>query len=172
MRHSNIEIKARCSDASFIREYLLQHNALLRGVDEQTDTYFHVPHGRLKLREGTIEKALIFYRRENSAGPKLSEVVLYQLQDDVAVLKLALENALGIKTVVKKSREIYFIENVKFHIDVVEGLDSFVEIEAIDIDGNIDKATIEKQCTHYLTAFNILDADLLTDSYSDMMMAV
>jgi predicted adenylyl cyclase CyaB len=155
MSYRNIEIKARCADPSFIRQYLLQHNALLKGVDEQTDTYFHVQQGRLKLREGNIEKALIFYRRKNIAGPNLSEVVLYQLKDDAVALKLALVNSLGIKTVVKKRREIYFIKNVKFHIDVVEGLGSFVEIEAIDADGKIGMEIIKQQCEFYVAALGI-----------------
>jgi adenylate cyclase class IV len=51
----NVEIKARCVNADFIRKYLLSENADFKGVDEQTDTYFNVPNGRLKLREGNIE---------------------------------------------------------------------------------------------------------------------
>ena len=50
MPYLNVEIKARCTNPAFIRDYLLSNNAEFRGTDEQTDTYFHVPHGRLKLR--------------------------------------------------------------------------------------------------------------------------
>ncbi len=170
MSHQNIEIKARCADASFIRQYLHQQKALFKGVDEQTDTYFHVNSGRLKLRQGAIENSLIFYKRDNSAGPKLSEVYLVQVDHNSEPLKELLTHANGVKVVVKKKREIYFIENVKFHIDEVEGLGSFVEIEAIDEDGTLGLGTIQQQCAYYLQQFNIQTDDLLTHSYSDLLL--
>jgi len=170
MSHNNIEIKARCADPAFIRAYLQQQQARFIGVDEQTDTYFHVTNGRLKLRQGPIENALIFYNRENKAGPKLSEVQLFQVPVESDTLKALLTKANGIKVVVKKSRAIYFIDNVKFHIDEVEGLGSFVEIEAIDADGSLGLEKINQQCHYYLQAFQIPETDLLTHSYSDLLL--
>lgn len=170
MSHNNIEIKARCADPAFIRAYLQQQQARFIGTDEQTDTYFHVPNGRLKLRQGPIENALIFYKRENKAGPKLSEVKLFQVPAESDVLKEVLTQANGIKVIVKKRRAIYFIENVKFHIDEVEGLGSFVEIEAIDADGSLGLEKINAQCRYYLQAFQIPESDLLTHSYSDLLL--
>lgn len=170
MSHNNIEIKARCADPAFIRAYLQQQQARFVGTDEQTDTYFHVPNGRLKLRQGPIENALIFYNRENKAGPKLSEVKLFQVPAESDVLKELLAKANGIKVVVKKRRAIYFIDNVKFHIDEVEGLGSFVEIEAIDADGSLGLEKINAQCYYYLQTFQIPETDLLTHSYSDLLL--
>ena len=72
MPHLNVEIKAICNDPSFVRNYLVDHGAIFKGMDEQTDTYFNVKAGRLKLREGNIENNLIFYNRTNQAGPKSS----------------------------------------------------------------------------------------------------
>ncbi|TWI84935.1 putative adenylyl cyclase CyaB [Lacibacter cauensis] len=170
MSHNNIEIKARCADPAFIRAYLQQQQARFVGVDEQTDTYFHVPNGRLKLRQGPIENALIFYNRENKAGPKLSEVQLFQVPAQSDALKALLTKANGVKVVVKKRRAIYFIGNVKFHIDEVEGLGSFVEIEAIDTDGSLGLEKINAQCQYYVQAFQIAETDLLTHSYSDLLL--
>ena len=170
MSHQNIEIKARCADVSFIRQFLIDHMAESKGTDLQTDTYFKVGNGRLKLREGNIENALIFYNRENIAGPKMSQVNLFQVNEDSDMLKQILINANGIKVVVKKKREIWFIDNVKFHIDEVEGLGSFVEIEAIDKDGSLGLEKIQEQCDHYLHQFNITEENLLTHSYSDLLM--
>lgn len=76
MGHLNVEIKARCNDHEVIREYLKARDADFRGVDHQIDTYFHVPHGRLKLREGEIENFLIHYERSDQDGPKQSHVTL------------------------------------------------------------------------------------------------
>ena len=170
MNHHNIEIKARCNNPSFVRQFLIDQQALFMGVDEQTDTYFNINNGRLKLRQGNIENSLIFYKRENIAGPKMSEVNLFQVDHDSNLLKEILSNANGIKVVVKKKREIWFINNVKFHIDEVEGLGSFVEIEAIDKDGSLGLEKIKEQCDHYLHQLNITEENLLTHSYSDLLM--
>ena len=120
----NVEIKAKCSNPSFIRQYLLSGNADFKGTDEQTDTYFNVPNGRLKLREGNIENNLIFYERSDQAGPKDSHFYLVKV-DDAKGLKEVLAKSNGIKVVVQKKREIYYINNVKFHIDEVPGLGTF-----------------------------------------------
>lgn len=168
MPYLNVEIKARCTNPAFIRNYLLTNNADYRGTDEQTDTYFHVPHGRLKLREGNIENNLIYYERSNQAGPKDSHFQLVKI-NDAAGLKEVLAKANGIKTVVKKKREIYYIGNVKFHIDEVPGLGSFVEIEAGNIVADLSKDQLKEQCDYYLAAFNIKTEDLIKVSYSDML---
>ena len=71
--------------------------------------------------------------------------------------------------VVSKSREIYFVDNVKIHIDEVSGLGSFVEVEAIDSDGSIAVETLKEQCMSFLEAFGISDGDLVAVSYSDLL---
>ncbi|WNJ17272.1 class IV adenylate cyclase [Pontibacter sp. G13] len=166
--HLNIEIKARTSRADFIREFLEQQGARYEGLDHQIDTYFQVPNGRMKLREGTIERNLIHYSRPDQAGPKASHVHLYRPNPGPA-LKELLTEALGIWKVVDKQRKIYFIQNVKFHIDEVRGLGSFVEIEAIDLDGSIGESKLQEQCQHYLAAFEIPTSDLVSGSYSDLI---
>ena len=66
----NVEIKAKCNNQEEIREYLLANCTLNKGIDHQVDTYFHVTDGRLKLRQGNVENALIYYQRSNQAGTK------------------------------------------------------------------------------------------------------
>jgi adenylate cyclase, class 2 len=169
MSYLNVEIKARCTDPSSIRQYLVANNAEFKGVDEQTDTYFNVDHGRLKLREGKIENNLIYYERTNQAGPKNSQFNLIKV-DDAAGLKNVLERSIGIKVVVQKKREIYYINNVKFHIDEVPGLGSFVEIEAGNILADFSQEQLKDQCDFYLEEFRINENDLVEVSYSDMLL--
>lgn len=170
MAYLNVEIKARSADAGTVRKYLLSHGADLKGTDHQTDTYFNVPNGRLKLREGNIENNLIFYERPDQAGPKQSAFQLVGVPD-AAGLKKALAAANGIKVIVKKTREIYYIANVKFHIDEVPGLGSFVEIEAGNITApEMDAVQLKAQCDFYLAAFGIAEKDLVEVSYSDLLM--
>ncbi len=148
----------------------MQQQPLFVGEDHQTDTYFNVPDGRLKLREGNIEQSLIFYKRQNVAGAKQSDVILYQHAASEA-LKQILTQALGIKTVVDKRRRIYFIENVKFHFDTVEGLGNFVEVEAIDKDGGIGMERLKEQCRIYQELLGVHEADFMAESYSDLLLA-
>ena len=164
----NVEIKARCTNQDRIRNILMSKGAAFRGIDHQIDTYFNTVHGRLKLREGTIENYLIFYKRDNVAGPKQSEILLYKTIPG-ASLKEILRSALGVLIVVDKTREIYFIDNVKFHIDSVVDLGTFVEIEAIDTDGAIGIEELTRQCNFYRALFDIKDQDLITSSYSDLL---
>jgi len=171
MQHVNIEIKAACKDHDRIREILENHQADFKGIDHQVDTYFRVTSGRLKLREGNIENNLIHYVRENQEGPKQADITLFKTAFGSG-LKDILTKSLGILTVVDKLREIYFIGNVKFHLDKVEGLGTFVEIEAIGEDENADKEQLLRQCHHYLTLFGIPDEDLIAGSYSDMLLSV
>jgi adenylate cyclase, class 2 len=168
--HLNVEIKASSHNSDQIRQWLLANGADLKGTDQQTDTYYKVPQGRLKLRQGNIENSLIFYQRNNQQGPKDSTVTMTKV-DNGTQLKQVLENALGILVEVSKQREIYFIENVKFHVDHVPDLGNFIEIEAIDKDGSIGKEKLLEQCNYYMQMLGIKEESLQIASYSDMLMA-
>jgi adenylate cyclase class 2 len=139
------------------------------GEDHQTDTYFNVPTGRLKLREGNIENTLIQYHRTNVAGAKQSDVLLYHHEPNPD-LKAVLTKSLGVKVVVAKRRKIYFIDNVKFHFDTVGSLGTFVEVEAIDTDGSIGLEKLKEQCAVYAELFGISPEDYVAESYSDMLL--
>ncbi len=165
----NVEIKATCHDLEKIRQKLTTMNADFIGLDKQTDTYFNVVKGRLKLREGNIENNLIFYDRENKAGPKKSNFQLLKIPDPQA-LKTMLENSLGIKMIVEKEREIFFVENVKIHLDRVLALGTFVEIEASNLNAPHSFEKLQEQCNYFIQLFEIKERDLLHDSYSDMML--
>lgn len=170
MNWKNVEIKAHCGALEPLEQLLLSKGADYKGLDHQIDTYFKVPNGRLKLREGNIECALIHYNRANQTTAKRSEIHYYQPTGQPTDLKLALEVALGIKVVVDKKRQIFFIKNVKFHLDRVEGLGTFVEIEAIDQDGSHTEAALQEQCLYYQNLLGIQTEDLIAYSYSDLLL--
>lgn len=171
MSHLNVEIKARCTNHDRVRGILKMRDADFKGTDHQIDTYFKVNFGRLKLREGNIENFLVYYDRENKEGPKESKIILFKNKSD-STLKEILATSNGILVVVDKLREIYFIENVKFHIDTVKDLGSFVEIEAIDVDGSIGKEKLYTQCQEYMKILGISEADLVSSSYSDLILSI
>jgi predicted adenylyl cyclase CyaB len=168
MNRVNIEIKARTNKPDLIRRVLKSRNADFKGVDHQVDTYFRIPKGRLKLREGDIENYLIYYEREDECEPKESRVMLFEF-DPNSNLKEILVKAFEVLIVVEKRREIYFIDNIKFHLDVVKDLGTFVEIEAIS-----DKAEkrLYGQVREYMELFGIREEDLIAGSYSDLLLKV
>jgi predicted adenylyl cyclase CyaB len=125
----NVEIKARVPDLEPIA-------AVLRGRSgtptrlSQCDTFFRCASGRLKLREETDAAELIFYRREITPHAKESRYWRSPIPDPVAQKSL-LEAAYGIEGVVKKSRLLFLIGQTRVHLDVVEDLGSFVELEVV-----------------------------------------
>lgn len=170
MKIKNVEIKARCADPQRIRDILKSEGARYIGRDHQIDTYYRTPRGRLKLRRGNIENALIAYTRADVDAPKLSDVLLYKTHD-VDSLQEILDVTFDTHVVVDKQRDIYFIGNVKFHVDEVQGLGTFVEIEAINENGTLEEDHLTEQVTTYMKLLGIETEDLLTHSYSDMILS-
>lgn len=164
----NIEFKARCPEPDRIRAVLREMQVEPAGTDHQTDTYFRVPSGRLKLRSGNLERNLIFYRREDAAAPKRSDVWLAPCPEPEQLLEL-LTVALGVRCVVKKRREIYFHGNTKIHVDDIADLGSFVEVEVIAENDTADQAGMRASCHEWMRRFGVQDEDLITSSYSDMI---
>jgi predicted adenylyl cyclase CyaB len=169
MNIKNFEFKARVSEPEFYENLLLALNPEFKGEDHQIDTYFAVSRGRLKLREGNIENALIQYERENVSEAKLSKVILYRHDPDPA-LKEILINQLGVRAIVDKRRKIYFIGNVKFHFDNVENLGTFLEVEAIDTDNRFTQNELKAQCDYFLNYFSLNSSNLLSESYCEMIL--
>jgi adenylate cyclase, class 2 len=86
------------------------------------------------------------------------------------VLKGLLTASNGVKVVVDKRREIWYDGNVKIHLDRVEGLGTFVEIEAIDSDGTYSEERLLEQCTQFMELFAVQPRDLIERSYSDLIL--
>ena len=128
-----------------------------------------VIEGPLKLRQGNIENALIFFKRGEVKGFKKSEVEIFPINSDSAALQRILSQTHEVIKVVEKFRKIFFIANVKFHIDRVVGLGSFVEIEAIDNKGLISENTLRQQCIDFCKILGLDDTKFIDKSYSDML---
>lgn len=133
----NVEIKARAHD---LRATLLLAQALSSSNPEiflQEDVFFGVPAGRLKLR--TINNScseLIFYDRADEARPKTSKYIRFPISDAVA-MRRHLDSAFGIRGIVRKRRTLIMVGITRVHLDEVEGLGDFVELEvAVPADGS------------------------------------
>ena len=168
MKIVNFEFKARINDEQRVRATLKTLNARSIGTDHQVDTYFRVPAGRLKVREGRIENTLIFYRRSNARRARQSAVEMMLLPRRNS-LRAILERALPTLAVVDKRREIYFVKNVKIHLDQVRQLGKFLEVEAISRTGDVK--IIRSQARHFQRLFGVTAKDIVAESYSDLILA-
>jgi adenylate cyclase, class 2 len=164
----NVEIKARCADAAAAARVVAAAGAVWERAIEQVDTYFNVNDGRLKLRRADgVDQALIFYRRPDESAPKVSRYEVIPLAPDQQIGPV-LEQALGIKTVVRKRRELWHLDNIRIHLDQVEGLGSFIEFE-VEVLAGRDVAGCRAQADALLKQIGIAASDLLAGSYSDLV---
>lgn len=136
----------------------------------QRDTYFHVPRGRLKLREEEgVAPHLIAYERPDQAGQRESRYRIVHV-DQADELKVALSGALGIKVVIVKERRLFLWKEVRIHLDEVEGLGRFIEFEAVASAGS-DLSLEEDHVAAMRQAFDIDDSNVIGGSYCDLALA-
>ncbi len=163
----NIEIKAVYTDLKKAREVCRRLNAKFIGVDRQVDTYFTVPKGRLKLRESSLSGAfLIPYIRPDQEGPKKSDYGLIKVENAEQIKSLLLQ-IFESNLVVKKSREIYLLDNVRVHLDDVEGLGHFFELEAV-YEEDSQRENEELKVRNLLVEFAISEPALQKTSYEQL----
>ena len=166
----NIELKARCDDLGRLRDACGSLGAEAEEPERQIDTYFGVARGRLKLRESLRTGAeLIYYMRPDVEGARESHYEIYQVEDAEA-LKALLKRALGVQAVVAKRREIYLIGNVRVHLDKVQGLGGFVELEGI-VEHQAELFHVAEEVRRLEQALGIPTDSLVKESYADLVSA-
>jgi predicted adenylyl cyclase CyaB len=164
----NIEIKARAPDLS-------QTEARARALADQgpfdltqDDTFFICANGRLKLRELAPDQGeLIFYRRPDVPGPKLSEYTMVSTTTP-ALLRTLLTEAFGVLGRVRKRRRLYLAGRTRIHLDQVEGLGSFVELEVI-LDDHQSPAEGAAVAERLLAQLGVARTDLVSGAYIDQL---
>ena len=175
----NVEIKARVRDR---HELERRARALEDGGCEslhQTDVYFRVPVGRLKLRifgscgrsdlPGAPPAELIQYQRPDVSDPEVSHYQRVAVPDPDA-LRSALAAALGERVVVEKRRTVYFAGRTRLHLDQVVGLGDFLELEVVLRDGE-DQGAGELEATALIQALGLAPSDLIESGYADLLEA-
>jgi adenylate cyclase class IV len=164
----NIEIKARVDDLEAVRT---RAAAIASGAPQlinQRDTFFVVASGRLKVRafgDGTGE--LIAYERANERGPKQSTYTRASCHDAAALCE-ALARVLPVRGVVNKRREVFLAGRTRIHLDRVEQLGSFVELEVVLADDESPEAG-QREAHALLESLAISESDLVPDAYIDLL---
>lgn len=164
----NLELKARDRGPERSLRVCAELGAEDSGTLLQTDTYFEVSTGRLKLREEPgADAQLIAYQRPDLAGQKESRYWIVTV-DDPAGLKEALGALLGLIAVVHKERRLFLFEGVRIHLDRVDGLGSFIELEGV-VSGDAEPADFERLLTDLRRSLEIDESDLERGSYADLL---
>lgn len=163
----NVEIKARVSDLAEIE--VRARRIATEGPREiaQDDTFFSCATGRLKLREfSSGQGELIYYSRPNDAGPKVSDYWISRA-DSPAAMREILARALGIVGRVRKLRRLYLVGRTRIHLDDVEGLGSFVELEVVLADGESPDAGM-RIAQRIMKDLGIGESQLVQGAYVDL----
>ena len=127
----NLERKFRCPDLASAEQAAQVLGAIFAGTLTQHDLFFAAPQARLKLRilaEGPAE--LISYVRPDQAETRLSVYTRTPVVD-AAAMRTTLTHALGKPRELKKTRRLYLHRVTRIHLDTVEGLGTFVELETV-----------------------------------------
>jgi predicted adenylyl cyclase CyaB len=165
---SNIEIKARIRDFDEIRRRAEQLSDTPVEVIPQEDTFFNTPLGRLKLRVLSEDKGqLIYYTRPDQEGPKRSDYHI-SLTSDPENLKRVLELAYGIRGIVRKTRYLYLVDQTRVHLDDVEDLGQFMELEVVMREGQSD-AQGQLIAEGLMAVLGVERSDLLEGAYMDLL---
>lgn len=165
---SNLEIKARTADPARMRERARGLATARVGLETQTDTYFRTAAGRLKLRESSRSGAeLVAYERPDVPEARWSHYEVVPVQDPKGLGAL-LSRILGVHRVVRKQREVLLYRNVRIHLDRVDGLGSFVELEAVQ-EEHVPDAVQQERVAHLMRELGIRPADLVASSYEALL---
>lgn len=165
---TNIEIKARVPDSQALQARAEALSQAPLEIIEQEDTFFNLPAGRLKLRWLSPSLGqLIYYTRADAVGPKPSHYVL-SVTTDPASLQQVLSEALGVRGVVRKRRRLYLVGYTRVHLDEVEGLGSFMELEVVLQPGQTP-AEGEQIAAGLMQQLGIRPEDLVQAAYIDLL---
>lgn len=166
---ANLEIKAPIADPGALRARASALATETVGVDDQVDTYFRVPTGRLKLRESSLSGGqLVPYLRPDDDGPRRADYQVIPVPDPDG-LKTLLTEMLGVHRIVRKRREIWLFENVRIHLDAVEDLGDFMELEAVFDGTPTAEAEQQRKIAYLMKELGVAPEALVPTSYEALL---
>jgi predicted adenylyl cyclase CyaB len=165
---TNIEIKARLAEVERARAVAERLSGGPPEVLHQEDTFYGAPRGRLKLRRHAGGPAeLIYYERADTPGPKRSDYSIYTVQAPDELDRL-LRAALGLRGVVRKVRHLYLVGNTRIHLDEVDGLGWFLELEVVLAAGQPTEQG-RRRAEELLEQLGVPASDLVEMAYLDLL---
>jgi adenylate cyclase class IV len=165
---SNIEIKARVRDPAAFLARAREIAGAPEEILHQKDTFFRVDTGRLKLREfpdGAGE--LIAYLRPDREKPAASRYAIHPTGDPAGLLSV-LRRALPVRGIVLKTRFLLLAGRTRIHLDEVQDLGSFMELEVVLAEGDCPTAG-EREAARLMAALGVGEEDLVKEAYIDLL---
>jgi adenylate cyclase, class 2 len=163
----NLEAKFPLANHPTIQERAVAIGFEACGLLIQRDTFFVVAHGKLKLREQPDGAWLIHYRRDDQRDLQVSDYTIVPVGDPAA-LRTMFGDALGTLAEIRKERTLMKRRNVRLHLDRVEGLGAFGEIEAVMADGESPQA-FHDEVSGILDELGVTPSDLIERSYFELL---
>lgn len=164
----NLELKAPLEDLELARDRLRGIGAEREGSERQRDRYYTVPTGRLKLRRSTFDgHHLILYLRPEDGAVRRARFHRLPVSDPEA-LEESLGRMLGAGSTVEKEREVWRWREVRIHLDRVQGLGAFVELEA-RVDRIGDRKEAARRLSRLAFQLEIDESDAIRSSYGEMV---
>ncbi len=165
---SNIEIKARVHDFASLQTRVESISDTSVQILHQCDTFFACANGRLKLRrfpDGTGE--LIFYQRSDTTGAKTSHYIIYPTSNP-DLLNETLTKSNGLLGEVIKERHLYLVGQTRIHLDKVERLGNFMELEVVLQTGQSESEGVAI-ANQLIEQLHIQPEDLIATAYFDLL---
>jgi len=163
----NLEAKFRLTNHALAHQRALAIGFEPRGIFIQRDTFFATPNGKLKLREQGGESWLIHYSRGEQRELQLSNYTIVPVSDP-GPMRTMLADALGLLAEVRKHRTLMMRRNVRLHLDRIEGLGDFGEIEVVLADHCAPEA-FRDEVARILADLGVALGDLIKHSYFELM---
>jgi predicted adenylyl cyclase CyaB len=162
---TNLELKIMVKSHLSLKKNLLQIGAENRGILEQKDVYYSVPKGLLKLRIENEKESLIFYNRNENDKNRWSDFEILEFANGNA--EKFFSNIFDVEIIVKKKRELFYYDDIRIHLDSVNQLGKFLELETLVING---KADAKKRFEMIKSLLNLNESKQIRKSYRDLLM--
>ena len=162
---TNLELKIRLTSHQSLKKILLQIGAESRGMLIQKDVYYSVPNGLLKLRIENGNESLIFYNRNENDKNRWSD--FEYLKFTAGKGEKFFNKLFDVEVIVKKNRELFYYDDTRIHLDTVNNLGKFLELETLVING---KADAKKRFAKIIRLLKLDESKQIRKSYRDLLM--
>ncbi len=162
----NLELKTRVDNHKAIKHILKSIGATFERILDQKDIYYKVESGLLKLRIENGNYSLIKYNREEEKSDRWSNYYVVKMEG--AETEPLLSSLFPIETEVLKKRELYLYKDTRIHIDTVEKLGNFIELETV-VHGEREYA--KELFDEVVKLLNLELSDQIRSSYRDLILA-
>lgn len=165
----NLEIKVEINSLENIKKEL--SFAIYQGLLHQKDTYYLLGARRLKMREQEKIHEIIYYVRINKKSSRQSTYFRVVIPSYLlSFFKMVLNSVFKVKTVVIKERELYLYKNTRVHLDTVENLGYYLELETV-INSKEKEDFSLHQHDEVKELLNLQKYKIVEYSYSDILIS-